>query len=104
MKGMCRASPGRVPQNSGLTTLLPPASSLTPMPTQTLTCSRQSSHLRPPPPFACPQYYVHAISEDWLHAEELLPLSFANLILPERMPPNTGAGEWCFGAQHPCGR
>ncbi|KAF5832046.1 Sec63 Brl domain-containing protein [Dunaliella salina] len=35
------------------------------------------------------QYYVRALSEDWLQAEELLPLNFAGLILPERMPPNT---------------
>jgi hypothetical protein len=36
------------------------------------------------------QYYVRAISDDWLHAETVLPLSFVGLILPERMPPHTG--------------
>ncbi|KAL6744639.1 P-loop containing nucleoside triphosphate hydrolase protein [Haematococcus lacustris] len=36
-----------------------------------------------------PQYYVRVISEEWLHAEALLPLSFQGLILPERMPPHT---------------
>lgn len=45
-----------------------------------------------PPCTPPPQYYVRALSEDWLHAEELLPLNFSGLILPERMPPNTGDG------------
>lgn len=36
------------------------------------------------------QYFVRALSDDWLRAEAMLPLSFAGLILPERMPPNTG--------------
>ena len=47
-----------------------------------------------------PQYYVRALSEDWLAAEELLPLNFSGLILPERMPPNTGA---CSCLLHACG-
>ncbi len=36
------------------------------------------------------QYVVRAVSDEWLHAEEELALSFAGLILPERMPPHTG--------------
>jgi hypothetical protein len=36
------------------------------------------------------QYYVHAICDDWMHAEYTLTLSFHGLVLPERMPPHTG--------------
>jgi hypothetical protein len=42
------------------------------------------------------QYYVRLVSEDWLHAEAMLPLSFVGLILPERMPPHTGASVRCM--------
>ncbi len=37
------------------------------------------------------QYYIRAVSEDWIGAEALHTISFQNLILPERMPPHTGA-------------
>ncbi|GAX76248.1 hypothetical protein CEUSTIGMA_g3692.t1 [Chlamydomonas eustigma] len=35
------------------------------------------------------QYYIRAISEDWIGAEAFHTISFKNLILPERMPPHT---------------
>jgi len=36
-----------------------------------------------------PQYYVRVISDRWLGAETLLPISFRHLILPEKYPPHT---------------
>lgn len=33
-----------------------------------------------------PQYYIRAISDTWLHAEDLLTVTFKHLILPEVMP------------------
>ena len=36
------------------------------------------------------QYIVRAVSEDWIGAEAVHAISFSNLILPERGPPNTG--------------
>ena len=46
----------------------------------------------PPPPLSRPQYYVHIVSDSWLGAEAMLPVSFKHLILPERHPPHTGEG------------
>ncbi len=39
-----------------------------------------------PPP---PQYFVRLVSERWLGAEAVLPISFRHLILPEKNPPPT---------------
>ena len=36
-----------------------------------------------------PNCYITMISDRWLHAETRLPISFKNLILPERFPPPT---------------
>ena len=36
-----------------------------------------------------PQYFVRIISDRWLGAEMLLPISFRHLILPEKYPPHT---------------
>ncbi|KAF0990898.1 hypothetical protein HZS_5841, partial [Henneguya salminicola] len=36
-----------------------------------------------------PHYYVKVISDRWLHAETVLPMSLINLILPEKNPPHT---------------
>eukprot|EP00922_Rhytidocystis_sp_ex-Travisia-forbesii_P046831 GHVS01069806.1.p1 GENE.GHVS01069806.1~~GHVS01069806.1.p1 ORF type:complete len:2164 (-),score=326.56 GHVS01069806.1:2269-8760(-) len=36
-----------------------------------------------------PNYYVRAVSDRWLHAECVMPISFKTLILPERNPPHT---------------
>lgn len=36
-----------------------------------------------------PQYYVRVVSDRWLGAETLLPISFRHLILPEKYPPHT---------------
>ena len=36
-----------------------------------------------------PQYYIHATSDEWLAAEAWLPISFKDIILPEKHPPNT---------------
>eukprot|EP00761_Pharyngomonas_kirbyi_P009639 gb/GECH01009656.1/.p1 GENE.gb/GECH01009656.1/~~gb/GECH01009656.1/.p1 ORF type:complete len:2079 (+),score=534.85 gb/GECH01009656.1/:1-6237(+) len=36
-----------------------------------------------------PQYFVHAISDRWLGAEHITPVSFKHLILPDQHPPNT---------------
>jgi len=30
-----------------------------------------------------PQYYIHAISDSWLHAEAFYTITFHNLLLPE---------------------
>lgn len=46
------------------------------------------------------QYYVRAISDEWLGAEALHELSFAGLILPERMPPHTGTVSYQPGHVH----
>ena len=37
-----------------------------------------------------PQYFVRVVSDRWLHAEAVLPISFRHLILPEKYPPLTG--------------
>jgi len=36
-----------------------------------------------------PHYFVTVISDRWMHAENKLPVSFRNLILPEKFPPHT---------------
>jgi pre-mRNA-splicing helicase BRR2 len=36
-----------------------------------------------------PQYFIKVISDRWLGAESTLPISFRNLILPEKYPPHT---------------
>jgi pre-mRNA-splicing helicase BRR2 len=33
-----------------------------------------------------PQYFVKVVSDRWLHAETILPISFRHLILPQRFP------------------
>ncbi|KAH3764158.1 activating signal cointegrator 1 complex subunit 3 [Pelomyxa schiedti] len=35
------------------------------------------------------QYYIRMVSDRWLGAQTILPLSFKNLILPHQYPPNT---------------
>ncbi|CAO1628538.1 unnamed protein product [Sympodiomycopsis kandeliae] len=36
-----------------------------------------------------PNYYISVISDRWLQSEMRLPISFKNLILPEKFPPHT---------------
>ena len=36
-----------------------------------------------------PQYFVRVVSDRWLGAETVLPISFRHLILPEKFPPRT---------------
>eukprot|EP00299_Pterocystis_sp_00344_P017283 c8663_g1_i1.p1 GENE.c8663_g1_i1~~c8663_g1_i1.p1 ORF type:complete len:1193 (-),score=289.98 c8663_g1_i1:9-3494(-) len=36
-----------------------------------------------------PQYFVRVVSDRWLHAEAILPISFRHLILPEKYPAPT---------------
>lgn len=36
-----------------------------------------------------PQYFIRVVSDRWLHAETLLPISFRHLILPEKFHPPT---------------
>ncbi|KAJ1627390.1 Sec63 Brl domain-containing protein [Pavlovales sp. CCMP2436] len=36
-----------------------------------------------------PQYFIRAVSDRWLGAETVLPISFRHLILPEKYPPHT---------------
>ncbi|EKX54104.1 hypothetical protein GUITHDRAFT_160810 [Guillardia theta CCMP2712] len=36
-----------------------------------------------------PQYFVRVVSDRWLAAETVLPISFRHLILPEKFPPRT---------------
>ncbi|KAK3693836.1 Sec63 Brl domain-containing protein [Podospora appendiculata] len=36
-----------------------------------------------------PNYFISVISDRWMHSETRLPVSFRNLILPERFPPHT---------------
>ena len=36
-----------------------------------------------------PQYFIHAISDRWLGAETVVPMSFKHLILPHQHPPHT---------------
>lgn len=36
-----------------------------------------------------PQYYIKVISDRWLGAQTILPISFRHLILPEKYPPHT---------------
>jgi pre-mRNA-splicing helicase BRR2 len=36
-----------------------------------------------------PNYYVSVVSDRWLHSETRLPISFKNLILPEKFPQPT---------------
>ncbi|KAJ1033874.1 hypothetical protein NDA16_000082 [Ustilago loliicola] len=36
-----------------------------------------------------PNYYISVVSDRWLHSEVRLPISFKNLILPEKFPPHT---------------
>lgn len=36
-----------------------------------------------------PVYYVRVVSDNWLHAEATLPLSFQQLVLPQKFPPST---------------
>ena len=36
-----------------------------------------------------PQYFVHVVSDKWLHAETVIPLSFRHLLLPSRFHAHT---------------
>lgn len=36
-----------------------------------------------------PQYFVRVVSDRWLHSEVMQPISFRNLILPNKFPPHT---------------
>ncbi len=36
-----------------------------------------------------PQYFIRLIADRWLHAETVLPVSFKNLLLPQKFPPPT---------------
>lgn len=36
-----------------------------------------------------PNYFISVVSDRWLHSEVRLPISFKNLILPEKFPPHT---------------
>jgi pre-mRNA-splicing helicase BRR2 len=36
-----------------------------------------------------PQYFVRVVSDRWMQSEALLPISFKNLILPDKFPPHT---------------
>lgn len=36
-----------------------------------------------------PQYFVRVVSDRWLHSEVVQPISFRNLILPNKFPPPT---------------
>ena len=36
-----------------------------------------------------PNYFITVVSDRWMHSETRLPLSFKNLILPEKFPPPT---------------
>lgn len=36
-----------------------------------------------------PNYYISVVSDRWLHSQVRLPISFKNLILPEKFPPHT---------------
>eukprot|EP00429_Kryptoperidinium_foliaceum_P049989 CAMPEP_0176116146 /NCGR_PEP_ID=MMETSP0120_2-20121206/58331_1 /TAXON_ID=160619 /ORGANISM="Kryptoperidinium foliaceum, Strain CCMP 1326" /LENGTH=2173 /DNA_ID=CAMNT_0017450395 /DNA_START=42 /DNA_END=6563 /DNA_ORIENTATION=+ len=36
-----------------------------------------------------PQYFIRVVSDRWINAQTLLPVSFRHLILPERYPPHT---------------
>lgn len=36
-----------------------------------------------------PNYYISVVSDRWLHSEVRLPISFKNLILPDKFPPHT---------------
>jgi len=36
-----------------------------------------------------PQYFIRTVSDRWLHAETILPVSFRHLILPQKCPPPT---------------
>jgi len=36
-----------------------------------------------------PQYFIKVVSDRWLHSESVLPISFRNLILPQKYPPLT---------------
>ena len=36
-----------------------------------------------------PQYFIKVISDRWLHAESILPVSFRHIILPNKFPPPT---------------
>jgi len=36
-----------------------------------------------------PQYFIKVVSDRWLHAETVLPVSFRHLLLPEKYPPHT---------------
>ncbi|OXB54104.1 UNVERIFIED_CONTAM: hypothetical protein H355_013778 [Colinus virginianus] len=36
-----------------------------------------------------PNYHIRVVSDRWLHAQASLPISFKNLILPDRAPPHT---------------
>ena len=36
-----------------------------------------------------PQYFIKVVSDRWLHAEAVLPVSFRHLILPQKYPPPT---------------
>ncbi|XP_065316283.1 activating signal cointegrator 1 complex subunit 3-like [Gordionus sp. m RMFG-2023] len=36
-----------------------------------------------------PQYYIRAVSDKWIGSENILPVSFRSLILPEHHPPQT---------------
>ncbi|KAL9656222.1 hypothetical protein ABK040_007838 [Willaertia magna] len=36
-----------------------------------------------------PQYFIHVVSDRWLHSEQTLPVSFRHLILPQKSPQPT---------------
>lgn len=36
-----------------------------------------------------PQYFIRVISDRWLHAETVLPISFRHILLPHKFPPST---------------
>ena len=36
-----------------------------------------------------PQYFVYVVSDSWLHAETVLPVSFRHMVLPKKSLPHT---------------
>ena len=36
-----------------------------------------------------PQYFIRVVSDRWIHAETVLPVSFRHILLPQKFPPTT---------------
>lgn len=66
-----------------------PVASICPLPSCVLPGTPQVSFTVPIFEPLPPQYFIKVVSDRWLNAQTMLPVSFRHLILPEKFPPPT---------------